>query len=186
MTKIILTGTSCAGKSTLLVSFAEKGYQTCEEAETPLVCKLKEELGLEGAKQWILGNYTEFKRRVGERQKEIDSTSTNGKHVFYDRSAICYVGYCQLRNAETPQNLVELASQTYPDYVFFLDRLVQFNERKAEGRFMTESEASKLADLIEQEYTARGIELVRVPEFSPQMDINLAERVKYIERILAI
>lgn len=184
MTQIILTGTACAGKSTLLDVLAKRGYQTFEEAETPLVLQLKDELGPEETKRWILENYTEFKRRVGEKQREIYSIPTNGKSAFYDRSAICYIGYCNLRNAETPENLIELASQTNPSQVFFLDRLSEFNGRKETGRFMSETEANKLADLIENEYRIRGIDIIRVPEFSPQIDVNLAKRVEYIEKYL--
>ena len=184
MMKMMLTGTACAGKSTLLDALAKKGYQTFAEAETPLVQELKDNLGPDEAKKWILENYTEFKRRVGNRQKEIYSISVDGQPAFYDRSAICYIGYCKLRNAQTPENLLELASQTNPSHVFFLDRLAHFNERKETGRFMSETEANKLADLIEYEYRLRGIELIRVPEFSPRMDSNLAKRISYIESIL--
>lgn len=184
MTQIILSGTACAGKSTLLDALTKKGYRTFPEAETPLVQRLKTELGPEEAKKWILGNYTEFKRRVGEIQREIYSVPTNGKPVFYDRSAICYIGYCNLRNAQTPKNLVELASQINPKHVFFLERLAHFNERKETGRFMSESEANRLADLIEHEYRTRGIDLIKVPEFSTEKEINLVKRVEYIERVL--
>lgn len=182
MTRIILTGTACAGKSTLLNTLTKKGYQTFEEAETPLVEELKDKFGNEEAKQLILGNYTEFKRKVGERQKVIDATPINGKPVFYDRSAICYIGYCNLRNANVPENLIDLASKTNPGYVFFLDRLSHFNEQKEKGKFMTEMEADKLAGLIKHEYALRGIELIIVPEFSLQKDINLSRRIEHIEK----
>lgn len=102
MSKLILTGTACAGKSTLLQALAERGYQTFPEAETPLVEQLQAELGQDGAKRWIIANYAEFKRQVGEKQQEIDSVPTNGQPAFYDRSAICYSSGQDILSSITP------------------------------------------------------------------------------------
>lgn len=186
MPRIVLTGTAYAGKSQLLGELSRRGYRTFAEAETPLVQELHGSLGPEGAKAWILGNYTEFKRRVGERQRGIDATPTNGGPVFYDRSAICYIGYCVLRGAEVPEVLLELSSARAPDHVFFLERLARFGERRNTGRFMTDDESQRLAVLIEEEYTRRGISVVRIPEFSARKEENLAARVEFIERHLGL
>lgn len=184
--KVVLTGSACAGKSTLLGCFERAGYLTFPEAETPLVQELRDQLGVAGAKRWILDNYTRFKELVADRQRVIDACPVNGSAVFYDRSAICYIAYCHLRGAQVPRNLLELADVTRPDKVFFLESLAAFDERRSSGRFMSKDEASCLADLIRQEYTQRGTELVDVPEFSLFADENLVCRRAYIEGSLGL
>ncbi len=185
VTRIVLTGTACAGKSYLLGALAARGYRTFPEAETPIVRELRERLGPEGAKEWILGNYTAFKGQVGERQREIDAVPTNGEPVFYDRSAACYIGYCMLRGARIPEVLLELSSRK-PDAVFFLERLARFKERRDTGRFMSEEEACRLAGLIEEEYARQGVAIMRVPEFSPDKQENVERRVAHIEAYLTL
>ncbi len=188
MVKVVLTGTSCVGKTTILEELAKKGYHTVPEAETQIVQELKTRIGAEETSKWIKKNYFQFKLMVGERQQQLEQSVvfSNGELVFYDRNAICYIGYCALRDSGTPKILTDLAEHANPNYVFFLERLSNFNERRETGRFMKEEEAIRLAGLIEFEYRKRELQPIRIPVFSNDKITNIANRVEYIQRIIKV
>jgi len=181
MKKIVLTGTSYSGKSALIERLSAIDYNTVPEAETQIVLAQKELLGPEETGRWILENYSDFKDRVARRQRELEVSAKNrARLVFYDRSAICYIAYCKLRGVEPPESLVELAQETQPDTVFFIEKLKIFDERRVEGRVMKKEEALKLACLIAEEYQSRGFGLLRVPEFYLDKEKNVNRRTEYI------
>ena len=138
MRQIVLSGTSHAGKTDLFNTFVAKGFNTVEESETSIVQWLKNRYGAEAAGEWILANYFEFKSRVAKRQARLESkiVAADNEIVIYDRSAICWIAYCNLRNIPVPPLLEELASQYKFEHVFFCEMLPNFNERREEGRVM--------------------------------------------------
>ena len=188
MRRIILSGTSYAGKSGLLSGFEKAGYKVVPESETQVVQELVKKLGSEATRKWIRENYYEFKKLVGERVAEVEKTINVGKDevVIFDRSAICYIGYCHLRNSKAPQILEELSKKLTGADVLFLDALGSFDERKTEGRIMTKEEAQNLTELIKLEYEKRGFKLIPIPEFYPDEERNVQARIKHIQKILSI
>lgn len=187
MKKIIITGSPCAGKTTLVDSLKERGYKTIPEADTIIVQDLKKKIGTEQAGKWLLANYYKFKQKVGEKQLELlqQNESSNDEIIFCDRSAICYISFCHLRNSDIPQIIYDLAENEKSSYVFFLEELFVFDERKDTGRVMKEEEAKKLSGLIINEYKKRGFNPIIVPVLHNEKDKNTALRIKYIlERVL--
>src|SRR3989338_3881014 len=104
MRRVILSGTSYAGKSTLLDALAKEGYITVPEAETEIRQGLREKLGEDATRKWIRENYFKFKNLVGLRAAEIESSIDAGPDETWisDRSAVCYIGYCHMRGVEVP------------------------------------------------------------------------------------
>ncbi len=186
MIKAVLTGTSHSGKTSLLEALGREGYKTVPEAETQIVQELVREWGAERTREWIKPNYFEFKKTVGERQAQLESEVVAGENevVIYDRSAICWIAYCRLRNSAVPPILEELAVNYRFQHVFFCERLSYFGERSGEGRIMKKEEAIMLNDLIAYEYRIRGYNPIRVPEVSPNKELNMAFRVGYIKQTL--
>lgn len=188
MKKVILTGTACVGKSTLLNVLKNKGYKIIPEAETQIVQELVENMGPEKTGEWILQNYFEFKADVGKRQAELESniTADPDEVVFFDRSAICYIGYCNLRNSKIPEILNILSTKQDIENIFFLETLSSFDERKSTGRVMKKEEAEMLSKLIKNEYKNRGFGLISVPEFHSEKEKNISARLSFIfEKIKA-
>ena len=188
MRRIILSGPSYAGKSTLLDALAQEGYKTIPEVETQVVQELVKRLGSEATRQWIQGNYFEFKRIVGDKVAEVESSinASSDEIVILDRSAVCYIGYCHLRKIRVPPVLEELANRMSDMDVAFLGALTSFDERKSEGRIMTKEEAQKLVGLIQLEYEKRGFRLIHVPEFYPDKDKNIQARIGYIKQAFSL
>lgn len=188
MRRVILSGTSHSGKSTLLEALAQKGYRTIPEVETQVRQGLVRELGSDAARQWIRENYFEYRRLVGDKVAEVESiiNASSDEIVILDRSAVCYIGYCHLRKIRVPPVLEELANRMSDMDVAFLGALTSFDERKSEGRIMTKEEAQKLVGLIQLEYEKRGFRLIHVPEFYPDKDKNIQARIGYIKQAFSL
>jgi predicted ATPase len=183
--KIILTGTAHCGKTTLLNELGRRGYKIVEEAETPIVKELREKLGIEECKKWIMNNYEEFKDQVAKRQKKLEEENSTEERIFYDRSAICYIAYCKLRGSRIPASLTKL-SEEKPGLALFLESIGNFDERRESGRFMTKEESKKLARLILEEYKTRGIKIIRIPVFSNDEQKNISLRIEEIEKHIRV
>ena len=184
MEKVILTGSAHSGKTTILNILGYYGSNIVHEAETPFVSELNRRWGQDKTKRVIMNNYSVFKKIVGKRQAELDKKAEkkykDNEIVFFDRSAICYIAYCKLRDAEVPQILEELAQGETAAHVFFMKQLDHFSERRDTGRFMKKEEAEKLDYLIRQEYENRGFKLVYVEPFPDDMQESIRSRFNFI------
>lgn len=182
MRKAILTGPAYAGKTSLLKELERRGYQTVPEVETQIVGELVRKLGPENTGNYIRANYFDFKRTVGEKVLSLEASLrvNDDVPVFFDRGAICYIAYCKLRNSPVPEVLTTLAQKEKADWVFFVEGLSSFNERRETGRIMKKEEAERLAVLVREEYRSRGFKLVDVLEFFPSEGQNIDVRANYI------
>ena len=188
MIKAVLTGTACSGKSALLEELGKEGYKIVPEAETQIVNRLVRKWGDKKTREWILPNYSEFKQMVGINQAHLESQIVAGENeiVIYDRTALCWIAYCKLRDTPAPEILNQLSKNNDYQYVFLCEMLSSFDERRDEGRVMTKEEAFRLKGLIIDEYRSRKYNLIPVPENSLNEVDNLPYRVNFIKEILKI
>lgn len=186
MIRVVLTGTTYSGKTSLLEALGKEGYHIVPEAETPIVQRLNLMVGQERTQQLILGDYSRFKENVGKRQARLESriVAADNQIVIQDRCAIDWIAYCKLRKTEVPPIIQQLADQYKFQHVLFCEMLSTFDERREEGRVMTKEEAIRLNELIEREYIVRGYSPIPVKEIHTGREENIAARVAYIKQIL--
>ncbi len=184
MYQIAFTGSPWGGKTTIIKKLAEEGIPVIIESETQLVKGMVHKYGSDGTGKWILNNYFKFKTMVAERQKVLEQEISNEKIVLYDRTAIDWIAYCNLRNSKIPPLLEELSIQYKFGQVLFFNMLDGFDERRNQGRIMKKEEAIKLNNLILEEYKSRGYSI----SFIPKMDLNPRIELvkKHIQKYLKV
>jgi len=181
MHKIILTGPPFAGKTEVLKELARRKYQTVDEAETPFRESYNKIYGPDETQRFILDNYTGFKTVVGNRQLILrNAVREQSGLVFFDREAICWIEYCNLRKRVKPLILDQLAESESAEYVFFLEGLHNFNERRENGCFMTKEDRDQLGGMIWQSYKTRGFNPRSVIEYHTDKERNIDARIDYI------
>jgi predicted ATPase len=178
--RIVLTGGSYSGKTTLIERLHGAGYSTIKEAALEIIDSMKGEKGEAGYHSWRESHYPEFQQRIFERQKINDGLHLNGplpsqtSIVFMDRSAIDCIAYLERKGLTPPADMVAYARQMPLTEVFVLDTIEPFDPRSHTGRESTKQDSLELRDRLLAVYSRFG--------FSPQLLPQLTEeqRVQYI------
>ena len=162
VTKIVLTGGPCCGKTTLIEALAKKGHSVMDEVARELIA------------QGITPKLPSFQEAIYDLQLERESV-LNGL-VFLDRGVCDCFAYANFYGNQINR------SDTQRDYskVFLLDRFPfeADGERVESG----EGEAERIHNLIETAYLEGGYDLVRVPVLpvGERVDFILRECEKYV------
>lgn len=180
--RIVLTGGTYAGKSSLLESFKKQGFQTVPETGMQIISEISQKLGVEEQKKWRSENTVGFFRLIFERQLELESKTKQDSNniIFHDRGIHDYLAFMKLEGVEPPKEFVELAKNNPYDVAFICEILPGFDGRKQTGRVVTREQSYQLKELIQNIYKEFGIKTIFVK------DMPTEERVEFIKKELKL
>ena len=160
MKKIVLTGTSCSGKTTL-ISELSKNYLVISETSRELMSKHPE-----------LANTAELQGRILEKQLQKEESISGGidELVFFDRGIVDIHVYSKFFLGYSPKYFDNLDLRNRYDLVFLLETIPPNMRTRLRG----DGENNDLdADFI-REYRQLGYNPIRVPV------MGLNERIEFI------
>lgn len=161
--RIVISGCSSGGKSTLLEELARRGYATVEEPGRQIVQEALES-GTD-ALPWV--NPEAFVRRAIEiAAASLDAVRQTNAPVFFDRSSVDALAHFERLSIKTPGELKTLGEAClYSSPVFFAppwrELYVQDEERP-----LPFEEAVREYDWLRIAYPARGYSLITLPKAS--------------------
>lgn len=177
MPKVVLTGGTFAGKSTLIDSFKSNGFKTLPDIGYQIILDLNNSIGVEKQKQYRQTKPQEFYKQIIERQLELEN-AIDSSTVILDRGALDYIAMMLVSNITPTQELIELASQQAYDLVFVCETLESFENRDETGRTFNKESSIELAEQVERLYLENSCDVV----FLKEMAVD--QRYKTIERFL--
>jgi predicted ATPase len=164
--RIVITGGPSVGKTTIVSGVAERGFPIVHEFATEII---KEGVFL----PWIdrCSFQDEVLRRQCAAEKELDGTEGP---VFLDRGLFDGEAYYIYDKLEIPQRFSQLDASKYS--LAFLVELLPFFDKNDVRRENLEF-TKEISVILENCYTSRGVEVVRVPAMSPneRVDFVIAE-----------
>ncbi len=169
MSKFIITGGPCCGKTSVINELKRRGFEVIPEAAEKIISgKFFEDGG--SYKDSHKNNFIEFQRKIFDLQVEMESAFSSGI-AFLDRSAVDGLAYFDFMNVECPfkQEIIDYFSA---DKIFVLDLLDNFE--RTEIRKETSEEGKIIHDLIQKNYSQLGHEIIFVPA------MPISERVDFI------
>lgn len=175
--RIVISGCSSGGKSTLLTELARRGYATVEEPGRQIVREALE-TGTD-ALPWI--NPDAFVRRAIEiAAASLNAVRSRNEPVFFDRSAIDALAHFERLSIGTPPDLKALGEAClYSSPVFFAppwrELYVQDEERP-----LPFEEAVREHDWLRIAYPSRGYRLITLPK------TGVAARADFMLRTLGL
>jgi len=181
MEKYIITGGPCVGKTKVLEGLEKVRQVTVPEAARAIIEEEERKEREIPDYQGILPQtkLVEFEEQVIARQlqQEMKIPSSAAK-AFLDRSLADIIAYFELGNIAPPVHLCKLIEEANYAKVFFLDRLPFYKKEKER------KEDAELAKRIHEKlygvYDRLGFDIVTVPVFFPEKEVNIEERVKFI------
>src|SRR3989344_1037496 len=159
MKKIVLTGGSCSGKSTIINKFNSNGHKTLVEVARHV---LEERKNFPLSKDELSWRQKVIYQRQLELENYHDQFYKNGEVLIQDRSLVDVLAYCKLFGIDEIKyfNVERLELDKRYDSVLFLERL----PFKSDGlRIENDESADMIGKEIENTYRNFGYEIVKVP-----------------------
>ncbi|MDQ3814445.1 MAG: ATP-binding protein [Armatimonadota bacterium] len=174
--KIVISGGSHSGKTTLLQALAAMGYKTIPEAAMLVIEDLNRRLGIEGQSQWRQAHPADFQSMVADRQLRLEASLEDAADspVFLDRGLLDGLAYCEFRHIAAPPVLTSVSLHERYSHVFVLATIIPYESRSETGRTGTGAASQTIGQLIFQTYAAYGY----TPRWVEQMPVQ--ERAAFI------
>lgn len=175
--RIVISGCSSGGKSTLLSELAQRGYRTVEEPGRNIV---REALATgSDALPWI--NPDAFVRKaIGQAHASLTALRSLDAPVFFDRTAIDAAAHFSRLSIPMPEDLRRLVGACiYSSPVFIAPPWPALYEQDEE-RPLPFEEAVREYRWLELAYPARGYRLIHLPKTS------VAARADFMLRALGL
>lgn len=152
----VITGGPCVGKTTLVKSLRQSGYQVVDEAAAQLIT--------EGTfLPWVDRDL--FQKELLLRQYQLEAAvPADGSPVFFDRGIFDACAYYLVEGKAVPDFLLSTGSARY-DVAFLLEPLPFWENDGV--RFEDLSFTQKITPLLADVYSARGIPVIKVPVMTP-------------------
>lgn len=163
--KIVITGTTCAGKTTTLNILKDKKFTIIPESALEII----EEEQKKGDKAILPNTDVEkFQILVFNRQMELEKDLDEKEIYLLDRSLVDIYGYANFYNVKYPEEIKTLSPNRY-DKVFHLEPL-DF----CDGKFGFEDRETQLAidKMIRKAYKDFGYTPIIVPFMSVEERID--------------
>jgi predicted ATPase len=158
--KYIITGPSCAGKSTLVHELEARGFHVIKEVAKSYIIEQKEKGNSE---PWLSKDFQPAMLRLQiENESRIPE---NADIIFLDRGVHDVIAFFEHRKQKVPKELHSKIKNHKYEKVFFLEPLTFFDK---EG-FRVEKdgdEAKIISRLIKKAYEKDGHEIIIVPAVS--------------------
>lgn len=160
--KIVLTGGTYAGKTTLLKLFEQDGFTVIPDIGFQYIAELNHSLGQDGQKAFRAHEPEKFYGEIIKMQVAEESGVTV-KMAILDRGVYDYLAMMTVRGIPIPHGFYESLRENRPySVVFVLDTLPNFSERSDSGRSLNKEDSLRMKTLLERMYTELGVKVVRV------------------------
>lgn len=159
----VITGAPCSGKTTVLNSLKEMGYEVIGEVARTYIDKLIAE-GL--TIRDIRKDETRFQNNVLDQKYKLEEYIDKDKLVFFDRGIPDSYAYFKFLGIEDEKLLKKSLVNNYKK-VFILEPCPY---KKDYARTESEEDQIKLHELIQEAYKISGAEIINVPIFETKKD----------------
>ncbi len=172
--KVMITGPSCSGKTTLINTLKGKGFKTVGEVARELIKK-----GLStNSKILPWKDFYSFELEILNKQLSIVKSVNKSDLIFFDRGIHDTIGYLLYKGGKIPKAVLELPGMIKYHLVFYLRPLNNYS--KDSERWEDEKTSRMLGSLIKKLYLDSGCEVIELPVFSDDKDENIKRRIKII------
>lgn len=159
----VITGAPCSGKTTVLNSLKEMGYEVIGEVARTYIDKLIAE-GL--TIRDIRKDETRFQNNVLDQKYKLEEYIDKDKLVFFDRGIPDSYAYFKFLGIKDEKLLRKSLVNNYKK-VFILEPCPY---KKDYARTESEEDQIKLHELIQEAYKISGAEIINVPIFETKKD----------------
>jgi predicted ATPase len=163
----VITGAPCSGKTTVVESLAEMGYQTMPEVARRY---LETEIAKGRTLAQIKSDELLFERHILEEKRQIEAGLPLGERIFFDRGIPDSIAYYRQAGLDI-SDPVRLSRRSRYHRVFLLERL-PFKDDPI--RVEDDDKARALHHYILESYAMLGYEPIHIPV------LPLPERIKRI------
>ena len=174
MKKIVITGGTHSGKTSIINELSARGYLTLSEVSMQVVKESIEKIGIERHKKRMFEDINWFALEVAKRQikaeLEVDKTEPL---IFCDRGLHDCISFCGLMDSEPSKELLDLVKNHTPyDFVFYCESLPDFNPRPETGRITTKEMSLKMGKLIKKVYLDHTYQLIPIKRDSAKKRVD--------------
>lgn len=167
--KVVISGCSGGGKSTLLAAFARRGYSTFDEPGRQVV-KAQLACGGDGLPWSDVGQFIALCVAVGVRQ--WDEAAARGGVSFFDRGIVDAVSNAAHRSLPVPATFaVALDRCRYHERMFMVPPWPEIYVTDDERRHALADAVAEFEMLVEA-YWRLGYEVVMVPKLAPESRVD--------------
>ena len=175
--RVVITGGTCAGKTSVVNFFAAQGYHTIAESGQQVTEELINKWGMDEMNRFRKECPLEFLDLVAQRQSRLEHNIPIGRPVIFDRVMHDYVAYCRLIKVEPPPKVLKMLNPKYKyDMIFLLETLQEFQSRDQTGRTHDKDFSNKWRDAVCDIYKEHGFKPIRVKE------MPLSKRIDFIKK----
>ncbi len=169
--KIVITGGPGSGKTTLITSLQEQGYQCIHEISREITLEAQKQ----GIEQLFVSNPLLFSEKLIEgRLRQFQESETYKKNfLFYDRGLPDVTAYMDYFNTKYPNYFTETCNNFRYDAVFLLPPWEKIYKQDNE-RYESYEEAKTIHDYLLKGYEKYGYSVIEVKSGSIQ------KRIEYI------
>ena len=165
MKKIVITGGTHSGKTTLIELLEKKGYFVVHEAAIEIIKSLNTLIGINEQKRWRAEYIFAFQDLVWKKIMNLESTCPpNMDYVFLDRGifdGLAYIG--PIDSVKEGYFRKNFAQHTHYDAAFVLDTLTNFDKRLNTGRTSNYEQSCNIGNKLYEIYTNERIRTHKVP-----------------------
>ncbi len=169
MVKIVITGGTFAGKSTLVKELSIQGFKVFFDQGFVVIDELNSKIGLEKQKLFRNDKPQLFYQKIIDKQVEIEKNINGSDIVIFDRGILDYIIMAELFN-----NITITCDFNY-DLVFVLEILDTFDIRESSGRSLNIEQSNHLCEEVRNRYSIAGCKVINVAQ------MPLKERVEFVK-----
>lgn len=177
---VIISGGTCAGKTTIVNHFKKNSYSTIREAGNIIINDLNEKLSIKGQKEFRRNNPNNFYELILNKQIQLENEyikPTCNRFTFFDRGVLDYIAMYQIETLLSFESLKFIVNRRDYDVVFVLNPFDKFNERKVSGRSLDYQQSLKLSEKCYQLYN-KDYDTIFIKNG------NIENRIQHIESYL--
>ncbi|MGR8930422.1 MAG: AAA family ATPase [Gammaproteobacteria bacterium] len=168
MKKIVITGGTHSGKTSLITRLADRGYITVEEAAIKIITQVNELIGIQEQIEWRKRNPVAFQELVWDRMLKLEQGLPDTLDlVFYDRGLLDGFAYLKKISPVVMEYFSERFKPSANYYkAFVLETIPDFNQRRDTGRTSTYETSCETGRLLVDVYKKDNIDTIVVPMMS--------------------
>ena len=165
MTKVVLIGGPCSGKSTIINMLKHKGYDVVPEVAKDVFLSMG--LPDPSNQDW----YASLQNIIAMEQIKRESQFNNSKLTFLDRGIYDIIAYCQKDLGFVPDTAKKIIDN-HPGYdlVFLLDQLPFVKESYRVEK--NHQEAALLHAMVYDVYKTLGYDIIKIPILPPKQRLD--------------